>query len=275
MESYLNIMNRHSNRETEGFQGFFVFKDDEKPGIRKEYIDDKRKSEVQGHTYTDAHEIIFSKNTQEKEVKRDDREKFEKCQRVPEFEKREEIQKSTGNPISDTSFVVDYISTSFLPACYERDESSFRDRRQEYMKEDTDNERCDKLPKIRSVHPLNDESKKLILQFEYINIGKGELIEDDTTQIYGRQERGKEIEFLEEGGGHNEFPGWSDDRFSQEMFFFWHMMSRLRYRGVCLGMMLATRNMRGSFIMWHMRMFAYFHNLLFGKRCMVLNPLRK
>ena len=80
------------------------------------------------------------------------------------------------------------------------------------------------------MHPLNDVCKELILEMENIDVGEGKLVEEDTTEVYGREERWKEVELLQKGGVHNQVPGWSDDGFSQYMLSLVHIVCR---RGFC------------------------------------------
>jgi len=218
VEGDIEIMERHTDRETQGLECLLLFEDDEEACIGEEDIHKKGEPEIDGHEYRNAHKIVFPEYPEEKEIEGYDREEFEYSKGIAELENREEIHESAGNPISETPLRIGGFKGSVLPLGDEGYESSFRNRRYEYIEDDPDRERSDDLPKIGGMDPLYDEREKLVLEFEYVNVRKGDLVEDDTTQVDSGEQGGEEIEFLYEGGAHNQIPGRTHDGFTQCVF---------------------------------------------------------
>lgn len=218
MKGDIEIVECHTNRETQCLEGFLVLEYDEEPSIREEDIHEKRKPEVDGYEDADTRKIVPSKYSQEKEIEGDDREELEDRERIGELENRQEIQESSGDSVLYSPLCVGMIEISFLSFGDEGDESSFCDGSEENIEDNPHSKSSENLPEIGSMHPLDDESEEFIFELEDVDIRERDLVEYDTTEPDGREKGREEIKFLEKGGGHDEFPSRTYDRFSEDVF---------------------------------------------------------
>lgn len=219
MERQVEIRECHMNREAQRFNRFLMFEYNKKSCVRKEDIYYERESEIDTHKHGNTHKVIFPENTKKKEIKSDDREEFEDGERITEFKNREKIHKPLRDSVLYTPLDIGRIESSLLSLGDKRHESSFCNRSYENIEDETDNEYSNNLPKVGSMDPLYDESEELVLQFEYIDVREGDLVEDNTTEPDSREKRGEEIEFLQKRGTHDEFPSRTYDRFPKHMLF--------------------------------------------------------
>lgn len=132
---------------------------------------------------------------QEEEIECDDGEELEERHRIRELEYGQEEDESSGYAVSVRRRIV--MIRGFLP--YERDETDLRHRCDREMQDESDPHSCKDLPEVDRMRPLDDEREELILELEDVNVREGKLVEDDTSEIDRREERGEEVEFLDDG----------------------------------------------------------------------------
>jgi len=215
MKSNVEIMECHIYRETDSLESFFVLKDNKEFRIGKEYIDEKSKDKIYKYANTNREEIILPKDTEKKEIESDDWEELKKRHCIMEFKYREKVKYPLRYTISNPV-------NSFTIICflfYEWQESYFCYRCDENIEDNCTTKDDEYLYEIRFMNKLNNEGKELVFETEYIDIRKGNLIQDDESEIDGWKEWWKEIEFFDEGFMCDEFPGREDDfLFKEEIF---------------------------------------------------------
>lgn len=75
------------------------------------------------------------------------------------------------------------------------------------------------LPEIGFVNKIDDEGEELVFEMEYVNIWKGDLIEDDESEIDGWEKGRDEVEFFDEGFVCDEFPCREDNLLFEKQVF--------------------------------------------------------